>query len=326
VSNPLYVIGGRQREARGLRANTDWYEYEKGILLDVDPDSERVDVRMEYVSPPGTNVDVDPQVLFKSGTRVGDRLYATTQTEVIVFSLPTLEQLHHISLPFFNDVHHARPTPDGNILVGISGLDMCAIVTHEGEVVQLWSTLDGEEPFTRFSRDTDYRMGISTKPHASHPNYTFYIGDEPWATRFMQRDAVSLVDRSRRIEIGLEKVHDGVVQGDHVYFTTVDGNVVIANTSTLKIDEVVNLNEVDGDDRLLGWTRGLHFADDGVWVGFSRIRATKLRENVGWVVHKMRKPQPTRIARYDLAKRKLLQEINLEPASFSAVFTIADAG
>jgi hypothetical protein len=326
VSEPLYVIGGRQREARKLLASSDWYEYEHGVLLRVDPAAGSVETLLEYVSPPGTTVDKDPQVLFKSATLVGDRLYATTQTEVIVFSMPDLTQLHHISLPFFNDVHHARPTPDGNILVAVSGLDMCAELTPDGEVVREWSTLDGEEPFTRFSRDIDYRMGISTKPHASHPNYVFYIGDEPWATRFQTRDAVSLNDRSRRIEIGLEKVHDGVVQNGHVYFTTVNGNVVVADTQTLEVEEVIDLNELHHGETLIGWARGLHFAADGAaWVGFSRMRATKLRENVGWVVHKLKRPEPTHIARYDLQRRTLLQEINVEDQGLSAVFSILPA-
>ncbi len=325
MTRAMYVMGGRQREARKLFANSDWYEYEKGVLLHVDVDSGGVDTLMEYVSPPGTRVDEEPQVLFKSATLVDDLVYATTQTEVIVFSLPDFAQRHHISLPCFNDVHHARPTPEGNVLVAISGLDMCVELTLDGRVVREWSTLDGEEPYTRFSRDIDYRMGISTKPHASHPNYVFYIGDEPWATRFQQRDAVSLNDRSRRIDIGLEKVHDGVVQGGFVYFTTVDGKLVVADTETLQVEEVIDLAGMHERDSLIGWTRGLHFDELGVWVGFSRIRATRLRENVGWVAHKLKRPEPTHIAHYDLTTRRCLREIDLEANGLSAVFSILPA-
>ena len=41
-----------------------------------------------------------------------------------------------------------------------------------------------------------YRLPVhpSTKPHLAHPNHVFHIGDEPWATRFQQKDAVSLLD------------------------------------------------------------------------------------------------------------------------------------
>ena len=92
-----------------------WYEYDCGVLLRVDPDAGTVTTELEYHSPACTNVDDNPQVLFKSATVVGDTLYATTQTEVILFHVPSLEQIGHISLPCFNDVHHVRPMADGSL-------------------------------------------------------------------------------------------------------------------------------------------------------------------------------------------------------------------
>jgi hypothetical protein len=324
VKDALYVVGGQQRVNRGLIPDRKhWYEYAKGLLLRVEPATGTVETCLEYVSPPDTCASEDPQILFKSATIAGERLYASTQTEVMVLALPSLEQLAHVSLPCFNDVHHVRPTPDGTLLVANSGLDMALEIEEDGTVVREWSTLDGDEPWTRFSRDVDYRMGISTKPHASHPNYVFYVGDEPWATRFEQQDAISLVDRSRRIDIGLERIHDGYAHGDSIYFTTVDGKVAIASVDSLRVDEVIDLNDIHSEDVLLGWTRSI-LVDDGLtaWIGFSRIRATKIRENVGWVARGFKRVMPTHIARYDLARRELLQEIDLEPAGLSAVFSV----
>ena len=328
MSHDLYVIGGRQRKPRSLTSNEHWYEYDCGLLLGVDSKAERVETLLEYVSEPDTNVAEEPQVLFKSATRVGDTLYACTQTEVMTFALPSLERKTHISLPSFNDVHHVRPLPNGNMLVAISGLDMCMELAHDGTVVTEWGTNPGDRTaWDRFDKNVDYRMGVSTKPHASHPNHVFLLGDEPWATRFQQKDAVSLVDPSRRIEIGLERIHDGVPHGGKIYFTTVDGKVVIADPEKLVVERVIDLTEFHDDSAILGWCRGIYFAPDGAtWIGFSRIRATKFRENIGWIARKGKSFKPTHIARYDLAAGRCEQEIDLEPAGLSAVFSILTAG
>ena len=318
----LYVIGGQQRTPRGMLVDEDvWYEYGKGVIMRVDPSSGTVTPALEYVSPPHACAEHEPQVLFKSATVHGDRLYACTQTEVIIYSLPGFEQLEYISLPCFNDLHHVRRTPEGNLLIANSGLDMVLEISHDGEVLREWSTL-GEDPWSRFSRDIDYRKGVSTKPHTSHPNYVFYVGDEPWATRFQQRDAISLTHPERRIEVGLERMHDGVVSNGHVYFTTVDGKVVVADHERLSVEQVIDLNALHEDEALLGWCRSLHLDGDRAWVGFSRMRPTKFRENVSWVVHRFRRLQPTHIACYDLVQGRLIKEIDLEEHGLSAVFSI----
>jgi hypothetical protein len=205
--------------------------------------------------------------------------------------------------------------------VADTGLDMVLEVGLDGTVVQEWNVL-GEDPWTRFSRDVDYRRIATTKPHLAHPNHVFYIGEEPWATRFEQRDAVSLTDPGRRIDIGLERLHDGVVHEGRVYFTTVDGKIVIADTATLKVIEVVDLNAFHPADTRLGWCRGILLDGPRIWVGFSRIRPTKIRENVGWVLHGFRRDFGTHLACYDLDARRLIAEVPLEELGMSAVFSV----
>ncbi|HYI21506.1 MAG TPA: hypothetical protein VEX62_02620 [Candidatus Limnocylindrales bacterium] len=321
----LYVAGGQQRTLRGLTADMDsWYEYQKAIILELDTATAHASVKVEYVSPPAACPPESPAILFKSGTLVGDTLYVCTQTEVMLYRVPSFERIGYVSLPLFNDVHHVRPTPDGTLLVANTGLDMVVEMTREGSIVRLWNVL-GEDPWVRFSRDTDYRRVATTKPHLAHPNHVFYIGDEPWATRFQQKDAVSLLDPSRRIEIGLERVHDGIVAGDRVYFTTVDGKVAIADTGTLQLIEVIDLTESHPPDMLLGWARGLLIDGDKMWVGFSRIRPTKIRENVGWVLRGLKRDFGTHVGCYDLNTRKSLGQFNVEPYGLSAIFGIYTA-
>jgi hypothetical protein len=321
----LYVCGGQQRSLRGLRADMDsWYEYQRGLILDVDTTSGTATTVVDYGSPPEVCPPHNPAVLFKSGTLVGDRLYVTTQTEVLVYGVPSFERVAYITLPLFNDVHHVRPTARGTLLVANTGLDMVLELDTDGEILQLWNVL-GEDPWERFSRDVDYRLVPTTKPHLAHPNHVFEIDGEPWATRFQQRDAISLVDPGRRIDIGLQRLHDGVVSGEHVYFTTVDGKVAIADTRTLKVVETIDLTDAHPQNMLLGWTRGLFVDGDHLWVGFSRIRPTKIRENVGWVVRGLRRDFGTHIGCYDLRTRRSLAQIAVEPFGLSAIFGIFPA-
>jgi hypothetical protein len=322
----LYVIGGQQR---GLRSMSDalaehWYEYEKALAIELDTSARTARTMVEYVSPPEACPPENPAILFKSGTLVGDRLYACTQTEVLVYRVPGFELETYVSLPMFNDVHHVRPTPSGNLLVANTGLDTVVEVTPSGEVLSVVNVL-GEDPWGRFSQDVDYRRVRTTKPHHAHPNHLFYIGDEPWATRFEQRDAVSLADPSRRIAIGLERVHDGIVDGDRVYFTTVNGMVAIADTRSLEMLEVVDLTQLHPPDMLLGWARGLLVDGPRVWVGFSRIRPTKFRENVGWVLRGLKRDFGTHVGCYDLQARRSLGQLAVEEYGMGAIFGIYPA-
>ena len=321
----LYIAGGQQRTLRGLTADMDsWYEYQRGLVLELDTKSGAARVVVDYVSPADVCPPKAPAILFKSGTLVGDLLYVTTQTEIMAFRVPSFERVMYVSLPLFNDVHHVRPTPRGTLLVANTGLDMVVEVTHAGDIVEIWNVL-GEDPWARFDRETDYRLVPTTKPHLAHPNHVFYIGDEPWATRFQQRDAVSLLDPERRIDIGLERIHDGVVHAGHVYFTTVDGKVAIADTSTLEIIRVIDLTQSHPSDMLLGWARSVLVDGNHLWVGFSRIRPTKIRENVGWVMRGLKRDFGTHVGLYELDTGKSLAQYNVEPSGLSAIFGIFPA-
>lgn len=320
MRSSLYVVGGRQRALRPLTAGDDWYEYEAGIIATVDATG-HADVALEYVSPPEVCPSESPTILFKSGSLSNGKLYLTTQTEILVLGLPSLEKVNYISLPHFNDVHHVTPLESGNMAVAISGLDMVMELTPEGEIVNSWD-VTGSGLWHRFSPTLDYRLVRTTKPHAAHPNFLFVLDSDLWVTRFEQRDAINLTG-SGRIEIGLERVHDGVVHGQFIYFTTVDGHLAVADGNTRQLAEVVDLASFHPEGVQLGWTRGVHVADEGlVWVGFSRLRPTKFRENISWVARGFTKALGTHIALYDLKRRRCLTEVSLEDAGLSAVFGI----
>jgi hypothetical protein len=322
---PLLVIGGRQRTDRPLLdTSRNWYGYGLGVIVRIDGDGVRP--VLEYSSRPGSHGPDDP-VLFKSASRVGDRLYCCTQTEVVVYSLPDLDEVAYVSLPLFNDVHHVVPTAHGTMLVAVSGLELVVEITPAGDVVREWNVL-GENTWSRRSRSVDYRHGVDLKPHRAHPNYVFFIDDEPFVTRFECRDAISLNDHSRRIDIGGERIHDGVVRDGHVYFTSVDGSIVVVDADTLRVVQrhrLVRPGQRRDADVVAGWCRAIDMDDEYCWVGFSRIRPTKLRQTVAWIRSGMAEQAPTRIARYRRSDWTCDAEIDLEPFGLNAVFSVVPA-
>jgi hypothetical protein len=320
----LYVLGARQRKLL-VKKEWEWNLYEAAVILQLDTETGAVRTCMEYRSPVEARPHAHSSMVFKSGTLIGDILYACTSTEVLIFKLPEFHRLGYISLPCFNDLHHVTPAADGSLLIANTGLDMVVKVTSQGDRLAEWSVL-GEPAWSRFSPSTDYRQIESTKPHQSHPNFIFELNSEVWVTRLRQRDAVCLNDSGKRIDIAVQSPHDGLVRGEKVYFTTVDGRLVIASALSLQPENIIDLKEIDGQKSLLGWCRGLLPLDeDRIWVGFSRLRKTLFRENVLWVRSVFREgmeEKPTHITLYDIAGKRCLQEFDLERHGMNIVFSI----
>jgi hypothetical protein len=323
----LYVLGARQRKLL-VKSEEEWNLYETALILRLDTETSQVRTCVEYQSPAEARANENSSNVFKAGTIAGNTLYACTSTEVLIFTLPDFKQIGYVSLPCFNDLHHVTPSSDGNLLAASTGLDMVVKFTLQGKVLEQWNVLD-EDPWLRFSRDTDYRKVDSTKPHKSHPNFVFELDGEVWVTRFRQRDAIALSGSGRRIDIAVQTPHDGLVHGDRIYFTTVDGRVVIANRHTLTVDEVIDLKPIDGQKALLGWCRGLLPVDqEKIWVGFTRVRKTNLQENVLWVkniFHEGMTVKPTHISLYNIANKRRLQEFDLEPHGMNIIFSVFQA-
>ena len=326
----LYILGGRQRKSLLKNPNEEWHWYESALILEVNTDSGEVRTCVEYRTPREARASDKSSINFHAGTLVGRTLYACTTTEVLIFDVPEFRRIGYISLPVFNDLHHVTPCADGNLLVVSTGLDMVIKCTRQGEVVEQWSAL-GEDPWKRFSRTTDYRKVETTKPHASHPNFAFELDGEIWVTRFNQRDAISLNGSARRIDIAAEKPHDGLLHGNSIYFTTVDGKIIIVNRYTLQVQQIIDLRQISDQAQIVlpAWCRGLLPVDQGrFWVGFTRIRKTQFKENLRWVKTVFNEGivvKPTHIALYDIGDKKCLQEVDLEPYGMNTIFSILPA-
>lgn len=321
-SDPMYVVGGKLR-TRMLRDLAEWQSCEQALIAEIDPLTNSGRTRVEYNSPASARAGDDAAILFKSASMRGNRLYACTSTEVMVYELPAFRLLHYISLPCFNDLHHVTPSHRDTLLVAVTGLDMVVELTADGEILNEWDVL-GEPLWTRFSRQTDYRLVPTTKPHRSHPNHVFQIGEEIFVTRLQQRDAISLSEPGRRIDIAVQRPHDGYPDGDSIWFTTVDGHVVIADQKNLQVKKAVDLTRINGsEDQVLGWCRGLLPLDERyVWVGFTYVRPTKFKENLAWIKSGMVKRKPSHMALYDLERETCLQEVPLEPHGIGVVYSM----
>lgn len=321
----LLVTGGQQRSALTMadRLNGDWYEYGRAVAAVIDTATSEVSVVAE-VGPEDATPSFADQLTFKGASISDDELLICTMTDVRRFALHSLSAVGSpVTSTLMNDVHHAIRLKSGEILVANAGLDNCLIVDDAGWVIEAWNGLTGARD-EQIRRDpTDYRL-ISTKPHECHPNQVFEYDGDSWMTRFHQRDAVTL-DGSRRIAVGLERMHDGVVFKDDVIFTTVDGNLVFTSPTSARDHRRIDLTALDGREEHLGWLRGL--ATEGqdasrIWVGFSRIRPSKWRANLQFIKNGFAGSLPTRIALYDLKAGRLDRELDLETFGLDAVFSL----
>jgi hypothetical protein len=317
----LYVTGGKQRDDIFV-ASEEWHSTDTALLFRLSPETGRITERREYLTPPDACPEVNPGITFKAASVQGNKLYVCTCTEVMVFELPDFKRVAYVSLPCFNDVHHVMPTTYGTVIVAVTGLDMVVEITPEGEILREWSVI-GEDTWSRFSRNIDYRRVATTKPHRAHPNFAFQVGEEIWVTRCDLKDAICLTRPGKRIDIAVSFPHDGHVFQDKVWFTTVDGHVVIADPNSTQVVRVIDLNKIDNPEgHVLGWCRGLlPLSDSLVWVAFSRLRKTKFKEKINWAVgSKLRRP--SRIALYDIAAGRCLREIELSSRGMDLVFSV----
>lgn len=320
--NSFYVVGGRLRGSV-FRKLEEWQSCEQALVIELDPAKNESRACVQYTSPREVCPPDLPAILFKSATLKGNHLYTCTSTEVLVYELPSFQLVHYISLPCFNDLHHACPSREGTILVAVTGLDMVVEVTSEGKLLREWSVIE-EDTWSRFSRQTDYRLVPTTKPHRSHPNHVFELNGEIWVTRFYQHDALCLTNPSLCLEIAMPRLHDGYVFNGKIYFTSVDGCVIAVNQKTLQVEQTFDLNQMSGQSgRVLGWCRGVLPLDERyVWVGFTRVRPTKLVENVAWVKHGGSRHRPSHVALYDLERKTCELEIALESHGIGVVFSL----
>ncbi len=296
------------------------FKFEKAFIQELDWNSGKITKELLYVSPPehcGENATQQA----KTGTIWGDKLIVPTNTEILFVDLQTLDIEKTISLSSFNDLHHVNVS-DNKIYLANTGLEMVQILSFDGELLE--EVPQASTPtWERFDKKTDYRFYGSTKPHEVHLNHVFFIDRQPWCTRFQFRDAINIYAPSKRIDLHVSNgmPHDGLVIGDYIYFTITDGFLVVANKNTCQREAVYDLNKLSGEDKQLGWCRGVHIDGNHAYVGFSRLRKSKFKEYATWVVHG-EKQLPSRVSLFNLDTRSLERECSVGKDNGAAVFSV----
>lgn len=321
--SPLLITGGLQRPEAEVMVSTSGTHYYRARLSRLDWEKNNETVLMDYETPADARPDQDPGIRFTAMTLANNRLYLCTGTEVMVYTWPKLERLQYSTHSHFHDIHHVALVKE-EVLVASTGLDMVIFLDKSLapakyiDVVSetLWHTYDSMQ---------DWRKVHSTQPHDAHPNYIFSMGGEIWITRGYKNDIMRLSDR-HTIPLSNKRIHDGHVTGDHAFFTSVDGKIIVLNTYTLAIDEVIDLMPMEGTTLPLGWCRGLHVDGNVAYVGFTTLRTTKWKNNVEHFYNtktgKYVRILPSRVVAYDLKSRYKLDEYVFPRDSIGAIFDI----
>jgi hypothetical protein len=280
--------------------------YEAGGLLLIDWDAKKVVRELTYVSPEAHRPPPG-HMLFTHGQLEDGRLVVTTATEVLFVDVERWRVEAVLSVPIFNDLHHAIVVGE-HLYVCNTGLQAVHRMTLGGEVLETSSA--SERPtWEVYDPNAEYRH-TSTKPHPVHPNYLFVASGRVWVTRFAQKDAVEAGNVENRLAVEVGNPHDGVPVGDLVYFTTTNGFVVVVEPATGETVRRVDLNALDSRNCQLGWCRGIAPLDGRrALVGFSAFRPTRWKNMAHWVLSDGKYRLPSRIALYDLEAGHLLDEM-----------------
>lgn len=279
--------------------------------------------------------DLHPNLEFTVGAVEGDRLWLAMDTEVRCYAYPSLRLIKTFSHASFHNCHSVAVRGD-KLYVTSTGLDMVVVIDKEDGRILEYLNAEGKSIWHRFSPNTDYRKEHSTRPHDCHPNHVFWIDEVPWVTRCTQEDAVNLLDVSQRIDVSGARrstsVHDGLVRQGKIYFTIVDGCIVIADAKQQAVLDVIDLSVMPGFIGLRGWCRGLHLEGSIAHVGFTRLRQTKRQEKLAWIRRLLDRGKPVEecsVLAIDLARRQILADYRIPLGQLDAIYSILpepDAG
>ncbi len=321
----LLITGGQERENGFELGEGKYYKAARLMMLNTETGEFK---ELLSKTDGGENYPHEyPNLQYTAGWVEGNELWLPTDTEVMLYSYPAMTLIRKCSYPFFHNIHHVRPFGD-KIAVISTGLDMVVFLDRITLEPLEFVNVEGKSPWHRFSQDIDYRQHYSTRPHDGHPNFIFMLNDEYWVTRCTQEDAVSLSDVSKRIDISRKKsisVHDGHINNNCIYFTSVDGVIIIADAVTGNIIEDFDVVSLEEKRIAKGWCRGLLIDGDTIYVGFSRLRPTRNRKKLSWLTNFSSGPKngfPAHISSYSLSKKIKINEWNLPENSIDAIYSI----
>lgn len=112
-----------------------------------------------------------------------------------------------------------------------------------------------------------------------HPNHVVEVDGQLWVTSLLRQSVVSAPTWETLFRSGAG-LHDGVVEGDEIWVTRVDG---VVEARCLRSPARCRARwDVSKPSGVSGWCRGLHVTRTHMWVGFTAMRrAARLPWSVG---------------------------------------------
>ncbi len=325
-ANKLLVAGGRLRPGGFELGDGKYYDKATLMLLDLE-----TGVYEELLSKSEGNEhypDEHPNLQYTAPCLEGDVLWLPTDTEIYKYQLPDLQLLERFSHPCFQNLHSVHIFGD-ELVTTSTGLDNVVVLDkHSGEVKEIINTEgEGKSPWHRFNEETDYRLVHSTRPHHTHPNYVFKLENDYWVTRCKQEDALNLRDQTQMMDVGQQgriSIHDGIWWNGSLVFTRVDGFVVICDPKTRTVLDKHDPFENERN-RPLGWSRGLYIENDIFYIGYSKLRKTKLKSKLKYLTKgnfKFTTGNNSLIVAYDMKNQKVLRIYESEDNMIDAIYGI----
>lgn len=303
----LVLAGGRQGRDAGAvdRDHRPLYDQATAVLLD--PGAGALTPLLSWRTP---DLPAGLGHRFGAPSVDGATLVLCTEREVLWVRGDEREAT---SDPRYNDLHHAAVI-DGEVWVAATGVD---------------GVLAGERflPVLEGATLPPGDLRGRTLPDRAHPNHLLVHGGRVWVTRGTRGDVLP-VDGGTPVVLADVVVHDGFPTADGAWFTGVDGRLVLADLDRGRVIRELRLDR--GHAEPLGWCRGLWVGEGRAWVGFTRIRTTRLRGHLAWVRGRLRgRPvatrRPTRVVEVDLRDGAILREIVTEHVGLDAIFGLVEA-
>ena len=288
-------------------------QYHQAIAVKVDVDISGRLIERERINyiPQAEAQSKQTNIVFKAGNIAANTLWVTTETEVKQIGIESMTICNSFSDPCFNDLHHVIAHKD-HLYIADTGLDCVVRIDLKNRQQVSLPVVSGARP--RKNLPDDLRTIASTKPHLAHPNYCFVLNDEVWVTRCDFMDAVCVNNPNKRIFIGDGLVHDGVVKGKYIYFTTVNGRIKVFDKKTLQLCTDIDLAIVAPHWK--GWFRGIVPITSGlVLIAMSKPRPSKRR---------ILSTQQSALLLVDIFSNAVLQDWDLGDLGLDAVFSVLE--
>ena len=312
-SRRLIVTGGALNTEPNTKGNHP--QYSKALVCQIEINSGEKPIcisQLDYRPSQKDNIRANnTNIIFKSASLYQNLLYVPTETEIKIIDIITMEEQETYSLACFNDLHHVIKHND-KLFIANTGLDAVTelnVITNE---VNHHLALD--QTLIRPLDNVDYRQIASTKPHLAHPNFCFELNNEIWVTRCDFMDAVAINDKNKRLFIGDGLVHDGVVSGKYVYFTTVEGRIKVYDKATLRMHADVDVKIIAPEFQ--GWFRGICPIGQGsVLIAMSKPRKSK---------RGLSSKQQSTLLLVDIYLKQIIQIWDLGELGLDAVFSVIE--